>query len=582
MPAVQFAAQPAAARVAWQPWSRATFERAAHEHKFLLLSIQTEWCHWCHVMNDVTYGDAEVTRLLAQHFVAVRADADQRPDLAERYARWGWPATGLMMPNADTIINLRGYQEPHEFSRLLTQIVRGQLSATRPAAPVTQSSALEDWSALRDFLRARLDGLRDPSQGGWGTPQKAPRSAPVEHALFRQLTAADTEHGSFALRALEAYRQLLDPVWGGMFQYSVRGDWTHPHYEKIHSVQANAIENFTLAFHATGKPRYLDDARQVVRYLTEHLQRSDGAFYANQDADVGRPGDAFHREGAAFYALSAEARANSRAPAIDTQVYASYNGMTIAALARLYEASADASFLSSARRAFDAVEHGHRRGAGYTHAENDRDPRLYFEDQLEMARALLALHEVSGEARYSMRLHELTDFMRAKFEAAQGGGFFAQTADPDALGALAELRKPLADNARAARLFLHMARSELDTELRDLAERTLRSAADRQKLTSDAHALAEVLLTTEDMLTPSVTVTIVGESADARTQALLSAALASYAPNRRLQTVAPAQAHYPYPGEPVAYLCSDDACSLPLHEAGAIAPALSSMLSMQP
>jgi uncharacterized protein YyaL (SSP411 family) len=366
---------------------------------------------------------------------------------------------------------------------------------------------------------------------------------------------------------------------GAGFQYSVYGDWAHPHYEKIHTVQAEAIDDFVLAFHATGERRNLDDAQNVRRYLDEHLRRDDGAFYANQDADVGRPGDAFHRDGAAFYGLDAAARLQVRAPAIDTHVYASYNGMSIAALAHLYEATAEPAVLVEAERAFDAVERGHRRGAGYTHDEADQDPRLYFEDQLQMARALLALHEVSGEPRYRVRLGELLDFMCNTFEDAQRGGFFSQTADPDAVGALAGLRKSPADNARAARLFLDMSRRELDATWRERAERTLRSVADRDGLSDDSYALGEVLLTVEMLLTASVTITIVGPPADPRTQALLRAALASYAANRHVLVTAPETSHYPFPGEPVAYLCSEDACSLPIREGAELASALHSALA---
>ncbi|HMI92123.1 MAG TPA: DUF255 domain-containing protein, partial [Polyangiales bacterium] len=90
----------------FEPWTRASFERAEREGKYLLVSVQTSWCHWCHVMNDVTFRDPEVVAVLERHFVVVKVDADARPDLAERYARWGWPATGLLTPDASPLLNL--------------------------------------------------------------------------------------------------------------------------------------------------------------------------------------------------------------------------------------------------------------------------------------------------------------------------------------------------------------------------------------------------------------------------------------------------------------------------------------------
>ena len=74
------------ATVDWQEWNEASFERARREGKLILVSVQAGWCHWCHVMNDTTYRDPEVLAVLRDHFVAVRVDSDQRPDLADRFA----------------------------------------------------------------------------------------------------------------------------------------------------------------------------------------------------------------------------------------------------------------------------------------------------------------------------------------------------------------------------------------------------------------------------------------------------------------------------------------------------------------
>src|SRR5262245_41338449 len=82
------AAAPRAEELRFEEWSDAAFDRARRERRILLLSVQATWCHWCHVMNEETYGDPEVRALLEESFVTVRVDADARPDLAERYARW--------------------------------------------------------------------------------------------------------------------------------------------------------------------------------------------------------------------------------------------------------------------------------------------------------------------------------------------------------------------------------------------------------------------------------------------------------------------------------------------------------------
>jgi uncharacterized protein YyaL (SSP411 family) len=566
----------AASGVTWQPWSRETFERAAREKKHLLISVQTEWCHWCHVMNDETYQDATVSQLIAERFIAVRVDADQRPDVAERYQRWGWPATGLLTPNAEPIVNLRGYQAPKDFTRVLERASTQGPSAFENANAAAPSASTRQWSALRDAARAQLDEQWDEAQAGWGAPQKYPRAAPVEHGFFAAAIGGDAAREARVLRALKAYAKLIDPVWGGMYQYSVHGDWEHPHYEKIHAVQTGAIESFVEAFRATGDRSWLAHAQSIARYLTQHMQRADGGFYANQDADVGRPSDAFHESGAAFYARDANARDGVRAPGIDEHVYSNLNGMSITALCKLYEATMDESYLEAAERAFSVVERDRRKGAGYAHDQAGSAVE-YFTDDLELARALFALHEVTGDAKSGARLLELVRHTLATFEDKERGGFFAHTQDPEAIGALARAPKSASDNARFARLLLWLSRRDAESEsgraLQSTAERTQRALGDEDALRDQGRDIGDYLVAVEDLI-----VTIVGDIDDERAIALQRAALTQYAPNRRVLAVSAEEAHYPYPGEPAAYMCSSDSCSLPVTEPAKIASTLRNAL----
>ncbi|HEY6878145.1 MAG TPA: DUF255 domain-containing protein, partial [Polyangiales bacterium] len=111
---------------AWQEFSEQAFARAKAEHKLVLLSVQAVFCHWCHVMNATTYRDPRVLALLAQHFVVVRVDEAAHPDLRERYAAWGWPATALLSADAEPIVTLRGHQPPAQFAALLQRVVDGE------------------------------------------------------------------------------------------------------------------------------------------------------------------------------------------------------------------------------------------------------------------------------------------------------------------------------------------------------------------------------------------------------------------------------------------------------------------------
>ena len=87
------AAGPNAAKIDWQPWSDGVFERAARENRFVLLDLEAVWCHWCHVMDEVTYSDPKVVALIKSRYIPVRVDQDSRPDISRRYENYGWPAT---------------------------------------------------------------------------------------------------------------------------------------------------------------------------------------------------------------------------------------------------------------------------------------------------------------------------------------------------------------------------------------------------------------------------------------------------------------------------------------------------------
>src|SRR5580658_8705269 len=109
--------------VAWRDWSPDIFQQAAREHKFVLLDLGTQWCHWCHVMDVQTYADAKVRKLLAEKFISVRVDADSRPDLGNRYEDYGWPATVVFNAQGGEIVKRQGYIPPKPMASMLQAII---------------------------------------------------------------------------------------------------------------------------------------------------------------------------------------------------------------------------------------------------------------------------------------------------------------------------------------------------------------------------------------------------------------------------------------------------------------------------
>src|SRR5271168_1406698 len=154
----------AATPIAWRStWNEALFAQAADEHRFVLLDLHAVWCHWCHVMDETTYSDAQVGELIGAHYIAVSIDADSDPDLTSRYGNWGWPATIVLAPDGTEIVKRRGYMPPQQMASLLQAIIDDPTpgpSVDRVARSTPTSTTRLNAARRVNFLRA-FDALYD-------------------------------------------------------------------------------------------------------------------------------------------------------------------------------------------------------------------------------------------------------------------------------------------------------------------------------------------------------------------------------------------------------------------------------------
>jgi uncharacterized protein len=562
------AAEPATAAPAqhaeftWHAWTPESFATAKSEQRILLVNVAAAWCHWCHVMDHETYADPEVAALLRDHFMPIRVDSDARPDLAERYADWGWPATAVLTSDARPVLELRGYQDPREFAALLRELVAdqraGKLTGRKILPPPPPRDG--DLAELRAAAFAQLDGYWDEAQGGWGRKQKYPLAAHDELSLLRAQVYGEQAWEAKALTTLAREVELIDPVWGGMYQYSVGGVWTDPHFEKIGAIQAGAVDALALAYRRTGDARWRAAAHLQRRYLLERMQAPGGGFYTSQDADLQRPGQP-PVLGADFYAKDDAARRALGQPRIDTNVYADLNGRIIAALCRLYT---------------------HVPGPdGQPDAGGDAG-LLHLRDQAAVGRGLLGLYRAPGDERWLGHARDLAEFMRAALAVLERGGFFAHTADPNAVGVFAERRKPVEENALAARFLLELHR-QLDHQARppayaDSAVKALRAVSDPKELAEQGRMLGQYALALAEASWTPVDITVVGTAGDPAVAALHRAAQQLDEP-RALLSVSPPGARYPDPGGAAVFLCTDSACSTPIKDPARLAAAAKSFLA---
>ncbi len=452
--------------LSWSAYGKDAFDRAKRENKLVLLDGAAEWCHWCHVMEATSYHDARVRKILDESFITIKVDVDARPDLEERYGDWGWPATILFSPDAQEIAKYKGYIAPDDLVRLLEEAVRASRERKdgADAHEVTRLKLSADAVAYaaRD-TQARLDSYWDDEEGGWGRMQKAPIGG--NNAWLLSLArGGDAEARKKAELTLHKQAKIIDPVWGGIYQYSAASDWDHPHFEKLATFQGPAIENYADAFALTGDAFYKDRALLVRRYVREHLTDKSGGFYTTQDADLNahdrtRP----FLSGHDFYAKSDPKRRALGEPRVDTHIYARENGLLISAHAALYEATKDPSALAAAVTAANAVYATHATSSGAV--AHDAEPKakvLFLADNAAFGLACARLYGATKDPVHLERARKIAAFIESELAAPDAGtdrarGLFASTKDPDASGVFATRRLPFEHEVVALRFFARLA-----------------------------------------------------------------------------------------------------------------------------
>lgn len=519
----------------WEPWSPEIFARARAENKLVLLDLGARWCHWCHVMHDVTYQDPEVVALLAEKFITVRVDQAHDPELANRYENYGWPATIIFRADTAELAKRRGYLNPSKMRSLLKALIAdptpGPSVQLEPKEEPAKVGALS--AEVRAAEQKKIDELYDAKDGGWGFIHKYVNADAME-LLLSQAVRGDSSARARAMQTLDAGLALIDPADGGLWQYSdlrnKEAPWSSPHYEKIMEFQANGIRYYASAAEILGEPKYLEAAKRIAGYLLSTLRSPSGQFYASQDADHPKH--------------------------VDTHIFARENGQAIAALARLFELTGESKYLDAAVIA----------------AEQPIAAREHLIDTLSMAQAFLLLARATGEPRWLERAVASAEHMEKKY-AAEDAGFVTAIADPRAAGIFREPVRQLDENISAARFYNLLAQETKNPKYERLAEQAMRWLAAPQVL-AKRKMMPGVLLADAERARPALYVTVQGK-VDSLEFRALAAAAKKYPENYfRLE--------YKSGEKALAFVCDAEACSAPARAPEELARAFLQMRALRP
>jgi hypothetical protein len=321
--------------VDWYPWAPEAFAKAREESKLIFLSIGYSSCHWCHVMERESFEDEEIAAVLNEHYVCIKVDREERPDVDEIYMTalqvfnraayrgaggGGWPLSMFLTPAGEpffgatylpprdgqrgrmpgfltviTKVNEAWHKEPDSVKKnaeLITEMTRKELEARLPQAlvPVDQS--------VIDRMMTQYGEAHDPTYGGFGYSDDDPRRPkfPEPSNLSVLLDVVESERGTpeqqrqardMLVHTLDnmARGGIRDHVGGGFHRYSVDRFWTVPHFEKMLYDNAQLAGVFARAYAVTGREEFQIVAEEILEFVTREMTDESGAFYAAIDAD---------------------------------------------------------------------------------------------------------------------------------------------------------------------------------------------------------------------------------------------------------------------------------------------------------
>jgi uncharacterized protein YyaL (SSP411 family) len=300
--------------VDWQPWDEDALALARRTGKPILLSIGYSACHWCHVMAHESFEDPAVAAAMNEHFVNIKVDREERPDLDQIYQTahalltrrpGGWPLTMFLTPSgepfyAGTYFPKEGRYGLPGFLELLPRIADayragGEAIAEQNARLAEAMASLEPGHVSGTALPARAPGIAlaelkrsfDPVHGGFGGAPKFPHPAELDFCLRAYGMTRDAEALNVVRTTLARMADggIHDQLGGGFCRYSVDAEWTIPHFEKMLYDNGPLLGLYADLARTTGEAAFADVARGIVGWLTREMRASDGAFYSSLDAD---------------------------------------------------------------------------------------------------------------------------------------------------------------------------------------------------------------------------------------------------------------------------------------------------------
>ena len=299
--------------VNWHPWCPEALERARREEKPIFLSVGYSACHWCHVMEHESFEDAATAAIMNEHFINIKVDREERPDLDQIYMaavqmmtqHGGWPMSVFLTPDLEPFYGGTYFppQDRHgmpSFQRVLLGVAdawqnrRGEVARTagQLAGALGQMNQLTPRPGglsleLVDRAIQQLERAFDPGHGGFGSAPKFPHPMDLKVCLRHWRRKGSVESLNMVALTLDhmARGGIYDHLGGGFHRYSTDERWLVPHFEKMLYDNALMAQVYLEAYQATTHADFARVVRETLDYVLREMTSPEGGFYSTQDAD---------------------------------------------------------------------------------------------------------------------------------------------------------------------------------------------------------------------------------------------------------------------------------------------------------
>ncbi len=437
----------------WNSWSKEAFNKAKKDKKPILLNISASWCHTCHTMDELTYGDENISKLISEKFTPVRVDTDKRPDVNERYNVGGFPST-LVLAFDGEVVSGATYVPPQAMSSFLEDALE---RLKKYKSKKKQLLAKRQVPFNDDEFFEIVKGFYDPVNRGFGLEPKFLHPDILEYLLSRDDSQSKKMLEETLLRILDS--EVFDSVGGGFFRYASQRNWTFPHFEKLLEDNAKMLGICIKAYNKFKRREFLTAISKIIFFLTNLLYgEQKGVFYSSQAADEN------------YCSLTSEERNKVELPFIDKTIYIDANAVAAKAFLREKKEIAlkTLEFLWKSLR------------GGVPHEPNSN---LYFlKDAVCLLDAFVAAFHFTNRLEWKSRAETVAKHLE-RFYDKKEGGFFDTLLSKDAVARLKERKKPVNENALASIALFELSKMTKNDKYKVMAEKSL------QAVSADAHVL---------------------------------------------------------------------------------------------